>query len=215
MESLSPRQIKEINSLYSGIYEPEGELIERYLSEDEIRFNYAYVLSESKNDYTQEQLSAVVEVMTEMTLNMQRGEQAISKILGEEITLSETVGFLEEVEDLQEEDLQEFIRSLTGYGLNQLKKKGIEKGTRLTRGPIMKFLSKQVSKIPGVNPKRQIGSIRRNITNALGVNMANQLDTSTGSNVKGTLANIGHGIAAQLNPANFLRGFQNKKPGEK
>ena len=198
MESLSPSQIRDINSLYSKMYEPEGELVERYLSEDEIRLNYAYALSESKNDYSDEQLSAVVEIMTEMTLNIQRGEQAISKILGEEIALSETVGVLEE-----KEDLQEFLKTLTGYGL---------KGQR---GNIMKFLSKQVNKIPGVNPKRAVGSIRRNITNALGLNIANQADTATGSNVKGTLANIGHGIAAQLNPANFLRGFQNKKPGDK
>ena len=202
MESLLPSQIRDINSLYNQIYEPEGELVERYLSEDEIRLNYAYVLSESKNDYSDEQLSAVVEIMTEMTLNMQRGEQAISKILGEEITLSETVGVLEEREDLQE-FLVKGLQTLTGYGL---------KGQR---GNIMKFLSKQVSKIPGVNPKRAVGSIRRNITNALGLNVANQADTATGSNVKGQLANIGHGIAAQLNPANFLRGFQNKKPGDK
>ena len=202
MESLSPSQIRDINSLYSKMYEPEGELVERYLSEDEIRLNYAYALSESKNDYSQEQLNAVVEIMTEMTLNMQRGEQAISKILGEEIALSETVGIIEEREDLQE-FLKKGLKTLTGYGL---------KGQR---GNIMKFLSKQVNKIPGVNPKRAAGSIRRNITNALGVNLANQADTATGSNVKGTLANIGHGIAAQLNPANFLRGFQNKKPGDK
>ena len=198
MESLSPSQIRDINSLYNKMYEPEGELVERYLSEDEIRLNYAYALSESKNDYSDEQLSAVVEIMTEMTLNMQRGEQAISKILGEEITLNETVGVLEE-----KEDLQEFLKTLTGYGL---------KGQR---GNIMKFLSKQVNKIPGVNPKRAVGSIRRNITNALGFTAANQADTSVGSPVKGNLANIGHGIAAQLNPANFLRGFQNKKPGDK
>jgi len=202
MESLSPSQIRDINSLYSKMYEPEGELVERYLSEDEIRLNYAYALSESKNDYSQEQLNAVVEIMTEMTLNMQRGEQAISKILGEEIALSETVGIIEEREDLQE-FLKKGLKTLTGYGL---------KGQR---GNIMKFLSKQVNKIPGVNPKRAAGSIRRNITNALGVNLANQADTATGSNVKGNLANIGHGIAAQLNPANFLRGFQNKKPGDK
>ena len=198
MESLSPSQIRDINSLYSKMYEAEGELVERYLSEDQIRLNYAYALSESKNDYSDEQLSAVVEIMTEMTLNMQRGEQAISKILGEEIALSETVGVLEE-----KEDLQEFLKTLTGYGL---------KGQR---GNIMKFLSKQVNKIPGVNPKRAVGSIRRNITNALGFTAANQADTSVGSPVKGNLANIGHGIAAQLNPANFLRGFQNKKPGDK
>ena len=202
MESLSPSQIRDINSLYSKMYEPEGELVERYLSEDEIRLNYAYALSESKNDYSDEQLSAVVEIMTEMTLNMQRGEQAISKILGEEIALNETVGVLEEKEDLQE-FLQKGLKTLTGYGL---------KGQR---GNIMKFLSKQVNKIPGVNPKRAVGSIRRNITNALGFTAANQADTSAGSPVKGNLANIGHGIAAQLNPANFLRGFQNKKPGDK
>ena len=202
MESLSPSQIRDINSLYSKMYEPEGELVERYLSEDEIRLNYAYALSESKNDYSDEQLSAVVEIMTEMTLNMQRGEQAISKILGEEIALSETVGVLEEKEDLQE-FLQKGLKTLTGYGL---------KGQR---GNIMKFLTKQVNKIPGVNPKRAVGSIRRNITNALGFTAANQADTSVGSPVKGNLANIGHGIAAQLNPANFLRGFQNKKPGYK
>ena len=198
MESLSPSQIRDINSLYSKMYEPEGELVERYLSEDEIRLNYAYALSESKNDYSDEQLSAVVDIMSEMTLNMQRGEQAISKILSEEITLNETVGVLEE-----KEDLQEFLKTLTGYGL---------KGQR---GNIMKFLTKQVNKIPGVNPKRAVGSIRRNITNALGFTAANQADTSVGSPVKGNLANIGHGIAAQLNPANFLRGFQNKKPGDK
>ena len=202
MESLSPSQIRDINSLYNKMYEPEGELVERYLSEDEIRLNYAYALSESKNDYSDEQLSAVVEIMTEMTLNMQRGEQAISKILGEEIALSETVGVLEEKEDLQE-FLQKGLKTLTGYGL---------KGQR---GNIMKFLTKQVNKIPGVNPKRAVGSIRRNITNALGFTAANQADTSVGSPVKGNLANIGHGIAAQLNPANFLRGFQNKKPGDK
>ena len=202
MESLSPSQIRDINSLYSKMYEPEGELVERYLSEDEIRLNYAYALSESKNDYSDEQLSAVVEIMTEMTLNMQRGEQAISKILGEEIALSETVGVLEENVDLQE-FLQKGLKTLTGYGL---------KGQR---GNIMKFLTKQVNKIPGVNPKRAVGSIRRNITNALGFTAANQADTSVGSPVKGNLATIGHGIAAHLNPANFLRGFQNKKPGDK
>ena len=204
MESLSPSQIRDINSLYSKMYEPEGELVERYLSEDEIRLNYAYALSESKNDYSQEQLNAVVEIMTEMTLNMQRGEQAISKILGEEIALSETVGVLEDSEDL----VEKFgLKTLTGYGLNTLKNKG--------RTPVMNFLRKQVNKIPGVNPKRAVGSIRRNITNALGFTAANQADTSAGSPIKGNLANIGHGIAAQLNPANFLRGFQNKKPGEK
>lgn len=194
MESLSPRQLRDINSLYNQMYEPEGELVERYLSEDEIRLNYAYALSESKNDYSDEQLSAVVEIMTEMTLNMQRGEQAISKILGEEIALSEVVGVLEE-----KEDLQEFLGKLTGYGL---------KGSR---GKIMKFLSKQVSKIPGVNPKRAVGSIRRNITNALGVNFANQADDATGGNVKGTIANTAHGVLGQLNPMHFIRAYQNKK----
>ena len=194
MESLSPSQIRDINSLYNKMYEPEGELVERYLSEDEIRLNYAYALSESKNDYSDEQLSAVVEIMTEMTLNMQRGEQAISKILGEEIALSEAVGVLEE-----KEDLQEFLGKLTGYGL---------KGSR---GKIMKFLSKQVSKIPGVNPKRAVGSIRRNITNALGVNFANQADDATGGNVKGTIANTAHGVLGQLNPMHFIRAYQNKK----
>ena len=204
MESLSPSQIRDINSLYNQMYEPEEELVERYLSEDEIRLNYAYVISESKNDYSDEQLSAVVEIMTEMTLNMQRGEQAISKILGEEIALSETVGVLEDSEDL----VEKFgLKTLTGYGLNTLKNKG--------RTPVMNFLRKQANKIPFVNPKRAVGSIRRNITNALGFTAANQADTSAGSPVKGTLANIGHGIAAQLNPANFLRGFQNKKPGDK
>ena len=194
MESLSPRQLRDINSLYNQMYEPEGELVERYLSEDEIRLNYAYALSESKNDYSDEQLSAVVEIMTEMTLNMQRGEQAISKILGEEIALSEAVGVLEE-----KEDLQEFLGKLTGYGL---------KGSR---GKIMKFLTKQVSKIPGVNPKRAVGSIRRNITNALGVNFANQADDATGGNVKGTIANTAHGVLGQLNPMHFIRAYQNKK----
>ena len=130
MESLSPSQLRDINSLYNQMYEPEGELVERYLSEDEIRLNYAYALSESKNDYSDEQLSAVVEIMTEMTLNMQRGEQAISKILGEEIALSEAVGVLEE-----KEDLQEFLGKLTGYGL---------KGQR---GKIMKFLSNRVATV--------------------------------------------------------------------
>ena len=129
-----------------------------------------------------------------MTLNIQRGEQAISKILGEEIALSEAVGVLEE-----KEDLQEFLGKLTGYGL---------KGSR---GKIMKFLSKQVSKIPGVNPKRAVGSIRRNITNALGVNFANQADDATGGNVKGTIANTAHGVLGQLNPMHFIRAYQNKK----
>jgi len=199
MESLSPSQIRDINSLYNKMYEPEGELVERYLSEDEIRLNYAYALSESKNDYSDEQLSAVVEIMTEMTLNMQRGEQAISKILGEEIALSETVGVLEDSEDL----VEKFgLKTLTGYGLNTLKNKG--------KTPVMNFLRKQVNKIPGVNPKRAVGSIRRNITNALGFTAANQADTSVGSPVKGTIANTLHGVAAQLNPANFIRGYTNK-----
>ena len=202
MESLSPSQLRDINSLYNQMYEPEGELVERYLSEDEIRLNYAYALSESKNDYSDEQLSAVVEIMTEMTLNIQRGEQAISKILGEEIILSETVGVLEDKENLQE--FKKTLMNLTGYGL---------KGQR---GKIMKFLSNRVAnKIPLVNPKRAVGSIRRNITNALGVNFANQADDATGGNVKGQIANIAHGIAGQLNPMNFIRGYMNKKPGEK
>ena len=94
--------------------------------------------------------------------------------------------------------------NLTGYGM---------KGQR---GKIMKFLSNRVAnKIPLVNPKRAVGSIRRNITNALGVNFANQADDATGGNVKGQIANIAHGIAGQLNPMNFIRGYMNKKPGEK
>ena len=198
MESLSPSQIRDINSLYSKMYEPEGELVERYLSEDEIRLNYAYALSESKNDYSDEQLSAVVEIMTEMTLNMQRGEQAISKILGEEIILSETVGVLEDKENLQE--FKKTLMNLTGYGL---------KGQR---GKIMKFLSNRVAnKNPLVNPIRAVGSIRRNITNALGVNFANQADDATGGNVKGTIANTAHGVLGQLNPMHFIRAYQNKK----
>ena len=205
MESLSPSQIRDINSLYNKMYEPEGELVETYLSEDEIRLNYAYALSESKNDYSQEQLNAVVEIMTEMTLNMQRGEQAISKILGEEIALSETVAVLEDSEDL----VEKFgLKTLTGYGLNTMKRKEVNR-------PIINFLRKQANKIPGVNPKRAMGSIRRNITNALGFTAANQADTSLGSPVKGTLANTLHGVAAQLNPMNFIRGYTNKKPGEK
>ena len=201
MESLSPSQITEINSLYHKIYEPEEELVEVYLNEDEIRSCVAYEiyrLTESHDHFSDDQLSAVIDILTEMNLNMQKAEQSISKIIGEDVSLTGTAVVLEE-----KEDLQEFLKTLTGYGL---------KGSR---GPIMKFLSKQVNKIPGINPKRAIGSIRRNITNALGVNLANQADTATGSNVKGTLAKIGHGIAAQLNPMNFLRGYTNKKPGDK
>ena len=100
MESLSPSQIAEINSLYHKIYEPEEELVEVYLNEDEIRSCIAYEiykLTESHSHYNDEQLSAVVDILTEMNLNIQKAEQAISKIIGEDVSLNETVGVLEEV----------------------------------------------------------------------------------------------------------------------
>ena len=83
MESLSPSQIAEINSLYHKIYEPEEELVEVYLNEDEIRSCIAYEiykLTESHSHYNDEQLSAVVDILTEMNLNMQKAEQALSLI---------------------------------------------------------------------------------------------------------------------------------------
>ena len=103
MESLSPSQIREINSLYNQMYEPKDELVECYLDEDQIRTGIAYEiyrLTESHDHFSDDQLSAVVDILTEMNLNMQKAEQSISKIIGEDVSLTGTAVILEEIDCL-------------------------------------------------------------------------------------------------------------------
>ena len=102
MESLSPSQIRDINSLYNQMYEPEDELVECYLNEDQIRTGIAYEiyrLTESHDHFSDDQLSAVIDILTEMNLNMQKAEQSISKIIGEDVSLTETAVVLEEIDE--------------------------------------------------------------------------------------------------------------------
>lgn len=210
MESLSPSQIREINSLYNKMYEPKEELVEVYLNENEIRSCIAYEiykLTESHSHYNDEQLSAVVDILTEMNLNIQKAEQAISKIIGEDVSLNETVGVLEEVEQL-DEGLINLAKTALGYGI---------KGGRK---PFMKFASKQLSKIPFskviANVKRPAGTLRKNISKFGAGFVGKMVDDATGKNVQSAIVNTGHAIGGGLKsafdiPFGMYRGFTNKE----
>lgn len=211
MESLSPSQIREINSLYNKMYEPKEELVEVYLNEDEIRSCIAYEiykLTESHSHYNDEQLSAVVDILTEMNLNIQKAEQAISKIIGEDVSLNETVGVLEEVEQLDE-------------GLVNLAKTGLGYGIKGGRKPFMKFASKQLSKIPFskviANVKRPAGTLRKNISKFGAGFVGKMVDDATGKNIQSTAVNALHGIGGALKGAvtGAYRGFKNINPNDK
>ena len=210
MESLSPRQIQEINSLYHKMYEPEDELVEVYLNEDEIRSCVAYEiykLTESHSHFNDEQLSAVVDILTEMNLNMQKAEQAISKIIGEDVSLNETVGVLEEVEQLNEG--ASILSKLTGYGLSGGRK------------PLMKFASNQLSKVPFskliADPKRKIGTLRKGISKVVAGFTGKMADDATGKNVQSTAVNALHGLGGMVKGAvtGAYRGFKNINPNDK
>ena len=207
MESLSPSQIRDINSLYNQMYESKDELVEGYLDEDQIRSGIAhqiYSLTESHDHFSDDQLSAVIDILTEMNLNMQKAEQSISKIIGEDVSLTETAVVLEEID---EKDLEEGLKAIAGYGLKNTK----------TRKPLMKFASNQLSKIPFskyiADPNRKAGTLRRAVSK-IGMGFGGKMvDDATGSNVQGFIRNLPHAAAGAV--AGAYRGYMNKKPGEK
>ena len=210
MESLSPSQIQEINSLYHKMYEPEDELVEEYLDEDQIRTGIAYEiyrLTESHDHFSDDQLSAVIDILTEMNLNMQKAEQSISKIIGEDVSLTGTAVVLEEVEQLNEG--ASILSKLTGYGLSGGRK------------PLMKFASNQLSKVPFskfiANPKRKIGTLRKGISKVVAGFTGKMADDATGKNIQSTAVNALHGLGGMVKGAvtGAYRGFKNINPNDK
>ena len=209
MESLSPSQIREINSLYNQMYEPKDELVECYLDEDQIRTGIAYEiyrLTESHDHFSDDQLSAVVDILTEMNLNMQKAEQSISKIIGEDVSLTGTAVVLEEIDDKNlNEGAFNFIKNALGFVGNVKKRK-----------PLMKFASDTLSKIPFskyiADPARKPGTFRKALSK-VGIGFGGKMvDDATGSNVQRFVRNLPHAAAGAV--AGAYRGLTNKKAGE-
>ena len=209
MESLSPSQIREINSLYNQMYEPKDELVECYLDEDQIRTGIAYEiyrLTESHDHFSDDQLSAVVDILTEMNLNMQKAEQSISKIIGEDVSLTGTAVILEEIDDKNlNEGAFNFIKNALGFVGNVKKRK-----------PLMKFASDTLSKIPFskyiADPARKPGTFRKALSK-VGIGFGGKMvDDATGSNVQRFVRNLPHAAAGAV--AGAYRGLTNKKAGE-
>ena len=209
MESLSPSQIRDINSLYNQMYEPKDELVEEYLSEDQIRTGIAYEiyrLTESHDHFSDDQLSAVIDILTEMNLNMQKAEQSISKIIGEDISLTGTALVLEEIEekDLNENILNRF-KPLIGLVDKARKRKGLVKfaSDTLAKVPFSKFIA---------DPARKPGTFRKALSK-VGIGFAGKMaDDATGSNVQRFIRNLPHAAAGAV--AGAYRGLTNKKAGE-
>ena len=209
MESLSPSQIRDINSLYNQMYEPKDELVEYYLDEDQIRTGIAYEiyrLTESHDHFSDDQLSAVIDILTEMNLNMQKAEQSISKIIGEDVSLTGTAVVLEEIDDKNlNEGAVNFIKNALGFVGNVKKRK-----------PLMKFASDTLAKIPFskfiANPNRKPGTFRQALTKVGSGFVGKMVDDATGSNVQRFVRNLPHAAAGAV--AGAYRGLTNKKAGE-
>tara|TARA_B100001989_G_C24533215_1_gene462852 strand:- start:1123 stop:1752 length:630 start_codon:yes stop_codon:yes gene_type:complete len=208
MESLSPSQIRDINSLYHQMYEPEDELVECYLDEDQIRTGIAYEiyrLTESHDHFSDDQLSAVIDILTEMNLNMQKAEQSISKIIGEDVSLTETVVVLEEIEDKNLNEIFKRLKPLVGAVDNIRKRK-----------PLMKFASDQLAKIPFskfiADPARKPGTFRKALSKVGTGFVGKMVDDATGSNVQRFVRNLPHAAAGAV--AGAYRGLTNKRAGE-
>ena len=212
MESLSPSQIRDINSLYKKMYEPEDDLVEGYFEEDQIRSAIAYeifTLTESHDHFSDDQLSAVIDILTEMNLNMQKAEQSISKIIGEDISLTGRALVLEEIEekDLNENILNRF-KPLIGLVDKARKRKGL-----------VKFASDTLAKVPFskyiANPTRKPGTFRQALTKVGSGFVGKMVDDATGKNVQSALVNTLHGTGGALKsaldiPFGFFRGYTNK-----
>ena len=212
MESLSPSQIRDINSLYKKMYEPEDDLVEGYFEKDQIRSAIAYEiysLTESHDHFSDDQLSAVIDILTEMNLNMQKAEQSISKIIGEDISLTGTSLVLEEIDEKElNENILNRLKPLIGAVDNIRKRK-----------PLMNFASNVLKKIPFsryiANPSRKPGTFRKNLSK-FGAGFAGKMvDDATGKNVQSAIVNTGHGIGGALKsaldiPMGFFRGYTNK-----
>jgi len=209
MESLSPSQIRDINSLYNKMYEPKDELVEEYLDEDQIRTGIAYEiyrLTESHDHFSDDQLSAVIDILTEMNLNMQKAEQSISKIIGQDISLTGTAVVLEEIDEkILNENLLKKFQTAVGIVGNIKKRK-----------PLMNFASNTLAKIPFskfiANPSRKPGTFRQAATKVGTGFLGKMVDDATGSNVQRFVRNIPHAAAGAV--AGAYRGLTNKKAGE-
>ena len=212
MESLSPSQIRDINSLYKKMYEPEDDLVECYFEEDQIRSAIAYeiyTLTESHDHFSDDQLSAVIDILTEMNLNMQKAEQSISKIIGEDISLIGKSLVLEEIDekDLNENFLNRF-KPIIGLVDKARKRKGL-----------VKFASDTLAKVPFskyiANPTRKPGTFRQAATKIGTGFVGKMVDDATGKNVQSGVVNSLHGVGGALKsaldiPLGFYRGFTNK-----
>ena len=212
MESLSPSQIRDINSLYKKMYEPEDDLVECYFEEDQIRSAIAYeiyTLTESHDHFSDDQLSAVIDILTEMNLNMQKAEQSISKIIGEDISLTGRALVLEEIEEKElNEGIYSRLKPLIGIVDRARKRKGL-----------VKFASDTLAKIPFskyiANPTRKPGTFRQAATKIGTGFVGKMVDDATGKNVQSGVVNSLHGVGGALKsaldiPLGFYRGFTNK-----
>ncbi len=190
------------------MYEPEDELVECYLDEDQIRTGIAYEiyrLTESHDHFSDDQLSAVIDILTEMNLNMQKAEQSISKIIGEDVSLTETVVVLEEIEDKNLNEIFKRLKPLVGAVDNIRKRK-----------PLMKFASDQLAKIPFskfiADPARKPGTFRKALSKVGTGFVGKMVDDATGSNVQRFVRNLPHAAAGAV--AGAYRGLTNKRAGE-
>ena len=141
-----------------------------------------------------------------MNLNMQKAEQSISKIIGEDVSLTGTAVILEEIDDKNlNEGAVNFFKNALGFVGNIKKRK-----------PLMKFASDTLSKIPFskyiADPARKPGTFRKALSK-VGIGFGGKMvDDATGSNVQRFVRNLPHAAAGAV--AGAYRGLTNKKAGE-
>ena len=137
---------------------------------------------------------------------MQKAEQSISKIIGEDVSLTGTAVILEEIDDKNlNEGAFNFIKNALGFVGNVKKRK-----------PLMKFASDTLSKIPFskyiADPARKPGTFRKALSK-VGIGFGGKMvDDATGSNVQRFVRNLPHAAAGAV--AGAYRGLTNKKAGE-
>lgn len=157
MASLSPRQIRDINSLYESIYTQQP--IKDYLDEDEIRYLVVEKLNDASESYltenlspeqklTSEQIAAVVEIIVEMNLKLQKGERLIEEVLSGSENIHEIKGFLAKQ-----------LPKITGFGLRNLKRLPKGEARRLGTMLGLGFGGKVADDKTGSNVQRLIANL--------------------------------------------------------
>ena len=140
---------------------------------------------------------------------MQKAEQSISKIIGEDISLTGRALVLEEIEEKElNEGLYSRLKPLIGIVDRARKRKGL-----------VKFASDTLAKIPFskyiANPTRKPGTFRQAATKIGTGFVGKMVDDATGKNVQSALVNTLHGTGGALKsaldiPFGFFRGYTNK-----